>query len=560
MNNFTCRNPNYSKKWIDSAHQSKYLNLDAGLDNKVLKNFGVSIGKELLKVKGRILESPEIEYSNGNSKVKGGSWFSKRLLEAVPLKKWTWKYLGKDSTIPVLVSDGMHKFRQRLRDRCGQSSNPISIPADIEKELSQGLSQGVKPVNNLLEWARGNVDLIVLVFETRVTADVYNAVKFLGDIRHGVHTCCILQDKFMRDHREKGLIWDDTYFDNVALKINLKMGGRNHALVLKGSSLFREPGLIVAGYDVTHPTGDANTGDNSESTESNTEAGVKGPHDAAKQPQPQNQDCASNGRKKEQSQGGLVVSANSKFGQWLPYYWNQAPRKEMTKTTIKEAFADRFKAWKLTNQSQQLLKVVIYRDGVSESQFGQVLEQEVPEIRAAYSAVFPNSKPPQFTLVVAVKRHATRFFPEGGQGRDSKGNILPGMVVDNGVTQPKYWEFFLAAHAAIVGTTRPTRYVVILDEIFKNKYTQSGAADELEKFTHEMSYIFGRATKAVGVCTPAYYADILCTRARAYMSALANDRTLSVIQDSIAQLNDGEKGRVLAGKIHPDLKNSMYWI
>lgn len=75
-----------------------------------------------------------------------------------------------------------------------------------------------------------------------------------------------------------------------------------------------------------------------------------------------------------------------------------------------------------------------------------------------------------------------------------------------------------------------------------------------------MSYLFGRATKAVGVCTPAYYADILCTRARAYIFALRNKETRSLIEASIADLPKERKDVILKGEIHPDLKDSMYWI
>ena len=41
----------------------------------------------------------------------------------------------------------------------------------------------------------------------------------------------------------------------------------------------------------------------------------------------------------------------------------------------------------------------------------------------------------------------------------------------------------------------------------------------MEDLTHNMCYTFGRATKAVSICPPAYYADILCERARCYSSA-----------------------------------------
>ena len=42
-------------------------------------------------------------------------------------------------------------------------------------------------------------------------------------------------------------------------------------------------------------------------------------------------------------------------------------------------------------------------------------------------------------------------------------------------------------------------------------------AAQVEKITHNLSYLYQRATKAVSYCTPAYYADLLCARGRAWL-------------------------------------------
>jgi hypothetical protein len=61
---------------------------------------------------------------------------------------------------------------------------------------------------------------------------------------------------------------------------------------------------------------------------------------------------------------------------------------------------------------------------------------------------------------------------------------------------------------------------VILDEIFrkKAKATMGNPANALEDLTHNLCHLFGRATKAVSVCPPAYYADLVCERSRHYLS------------------------------------------
>lgn len=63
------------------------------------------------------------------------------------------------------------------------------------------------------------------------------------------------------------------------------------------------------------------------------------------------------------------------------------------------------------------------------------------------------------------------------------------------------------------GTTRPTHYYVVHDEI-------GIGADQLQGMTNDISYMFARATKAVSLVSPAYYADLACERGRCYIHPL----------------------------------------
>lgn len=101
------------------------------------------------------------------------------------------------------------------------------------------------------------------------------------------------------------------------------------------------------------------------------------------------------------------------------------------------------------------------------------------------------------------------------------------------------------------GTARPAHYTVLVDEIFRS--TQgTNAANMLEKMTHDMCYLFGRATKAVSICPPAYYADILCTRSRVHMSDLYEAATAA------SQVSGTSE--ILKRQVHANLRDSMYYI
>jgi eukaryotic translation initiation factor 2C len=69
-----------------------------------------------------------------------------------------------------------------------------------------------------------------------------------------------------------------------------------------------------------------------------------------------------------------------------------------------------------------------------------------------------------------------------------------------------------------------------------------------------LCHLFGRAPKAVSYAPPAYYADILATRGRAYLfNTLQEDHGA----DSTTGSNDDTEWN---GTVHPKLKDSMFYL
>jgi hypothetical protein len=161
------------------------------------------------------------------------------------------------------------------------------------------------------------------------------------------------------------------------------------------------------------------------------------------------------------------------------------------------------------------------------------------------------------SIVVVGKRHHTRFYPTSADTADKSSNPESGTVVDRGVTESRNWNFFMQAHNALHGTARPAHYFIILDEIFRNQGGASSAADRLEDLTHKMCYLFGRATKAVSICPPAYYADLVCERARCYLSRFYDAPTPDT---SVVSGQTGNAPTQADITIHPNLVNTMYYI
>ncbi|KAK3138919.1 hypothetical protein QOZ80_5AG0375190 [Eleusine coracana subsp. coracana] len=148
----------------------------------------------------------------------------------------------------------------------------------------------------------------------------------------------------------------------------------------------------------------------------------------------------------------------------------------------------------------------LIRDGVSEGQFNQVLNIELAQIVEACKFLdetwFPN-----ITVIVAQKNRHTRFFLPKGQDTF---NVPPGTVVDSGICHPINYDFYMCAHAGRIGTTRPTHYHVLHDEI-------GFSPDELQELTHSLSYVYQRSTSAISVVAPVYYAHLAAAQVRQFV-------------------------------------------
>lgn len=211
--------------------------------------------------------------------------------------------------------------------------------------------------------------------------------------------------------------------------------------------------------------------------------------------------------------------------------------------SLEEMMTERLHLWARKNGGAYPDHILFYRDGVSEGEFDKVRSEELPLIQAALSPA--NLKgarvdySPKITLCTVGKRHHTRFYPNEMDSSitDRKnGNPFAGLVVDRGVTTVDDFDFFLQAHQGIQGQARPAHYVVLHDD---NKFS----ADDLQMLTHTLCYQFGRATRSVSYCPPAYYADLACERGRCYIYELFNDRRLPP-----APLLDRSKGRQKGGQ------------
>jgi eukaryotic translation initiation factor 2C len=158
------------------------------------------------------------------------------------------------------------------------------------------------------------------------------------------------------------------------------------------------------------------------------------------------------------------------------------------------------------------------------------------------------------------KRHHTRFYPQTLNDADGSNNCKAGTIVDRGVTEARIWDFYLQSHGCLQGSVRSGHYVVIKDEIFRDRPGRPPGhshAEEVQELVHNMCHLFGRATKAVSLCPPAYYADLLCTRARCHLSDQFEERSA---HGSVSSSTQPSSSTSASYAVHPNLQDTMFYI
>ena len=145
------------------------------------------------------------------------------------------------------------------------------------------------------------------------------------------------------------------------------------------------------------------------------------------------------------------------------------------------------------NEGRVPRRIIVYRAGMNEHQFDQVVEKELIAFKNAFYSRGYDADYVKMAVVVAQKRHHSRFVYEeaGGSGSmygpsSNSGDIeylnpCVGLCIDSrsisasdapfddsfvgSLTAPNVNEFYLNSHAAILGTSKTCRYTLIYDEI-----------------------------------------------------------------------------------------------
>ncbi|CAH7671394.1 Piwi domain-domain-containing protein, partial [Phakopsora pachyrhizi] len=102
---------------------------------------------------------------------------------------------------------------------------------------------------------------------------------------------------------------------------------------------------------------------------------------------------------------------------------------------------------------------------------------------------------------------------------DRSGISQPGTIVDKFIGDPFLYNCFIQSQASLIGTSCPSRYIVLKDEI-------NNTVDDLQKIANLVSSGFQRANNSVEIATPTCYANLVVTGAKKWDMSDANGSTV----------------------------------
>ncbi|XP_049818094.1 piwi-like protein Siwi isoform X2 [Aethina tumida] len=285
----------------------------------------------------------------------------------------------------------------------------------------------------------GQNPTIIICILASASADRYSAIKKKCYVDRGVPSQVILAKTLTN----KGVMSIAT---KVAIQLNCKIGGIPWSVHIPVS------GLMVVGYDVCRDT-----------------------------------------TKRGKSYGAMVATLN-RSGRYVNFVTEHSAEEELSHNFgANLILACRYYA----NENGHLpKKFIIYRDGVGDGQLPYVIEQEVGSIKKRLiDELYMDEPAPGIAFIVVSKRINTRVFHRGE-------NPPPGTVIDDVITLPHRYDFFIVSQCVRQGTVSPTSYNVISD-------TLSLQADRMQMLTYKMCHMYYNWSGTVRVPAPCQYAHKL---------------------------------------------------
>jgi len=305
----------------------------AGFHNDpYVREFGLKVIDEMTEIRGRVITPPKLQYG-GSARMQAqptqGVWDmrNKQFYHGIEVNVWAVACFAQQR---LCSENSLRKFTRDLQRISEDAGMPIKSGPVFCRYATQ--ADQVEPMFKYLQQQFRHLQLIVVILPGKTP--VYAEVKRVGDTMLGLATQCVQAKNVNRTSPQT--------LSNLCLKINVKLGGINNVLVPQmRSAIFNDP-VIFFGADVTHPPA---------------------------------------GDTRKPSIAAIVASMDAHPSRYTASVRVQQHRKDtivdMNKM-VKELLIEFYRSTRFKPH-----RVIFYRDGLSEGQFGPVLQYELKALREA---------------------------------------------------------------------------------------------------------------------------------------------------------------------------------
>jgi len=151
--------------------------------------------------------------------------------------------------------------------------------------------------------------------------------------------------------------------------------------------------------------------------------------------------------------------------------------------------------------------IIIYRDAISRNE-PEVINREITEIQKELKKLYGVLDEWRLVFVIVTKRLNVRLF----QNND---NPPTGTVIDNFITNPIKYDFFLVSQQVRVGTLNPTSYSIVYDNSSLNP-------DQMQRLTYKLTHMYFNNANTVRVPAPCHYAQKLAFLVSKFLHEIPN--------------------------------------
>ncbi|GMR54330.1 hypothetical protein PMAYCL1PPCAC_24525, partial [Pristionchus mayeri] len=483
-------------RWTQTERELEALNLFADTKgpktNPLLAAFGIHVARKPLTSKAIIRKMPTIELKQSGTKA------TTRVNEKTTFNtsNFGFETPANISTLFIVFSTEPRAFEKddfadalyNEATKKGMKIDKIKletvIPSDLFNHLREVQSERIAESKSVPQPALRKLRNVVFMYIEPEKGDHHDELKLFER-----KFCITTQHLKMENAAQMLQKW--MLMENVLLKLNIKGGGHNYYVKpeIYAMPLWMEKRTMILGYDVCH----AGTGQ------------ARAEKMAGKLPDPSVVGFSFNGG----------VNPDSFIGD----YHFQQPTKERVNDEVLNA---RIK-WMLgvfeKNRGDLPPLIIVVRDGISEGQYShgmdelEALREGAIEYAASKARTDKTGKKPvmdyspDFIFVVATKRHHKRIYPDEGKVISN----MPAMsVIDDTITNPALFEFFLQSHNPIQGTAKSTKYTVLKDDVGTN-------ADAMQSLMAALCFEHQISTNAISIPEPVYQSDEWAKRGSANM-------------------------------------------